>query len=164
MVDDLSGLSARQLFERTELALRELRDRGIVRTRNAPLGDIAERIVWIARGGTLEPNSMKSHDVTTVEGARIQVKARIMRGGNGTFSAFRSLDFTSAIFLSFDPITLDINYARELTRDQVASYSYRSEWVNATTLTGAKVEVLGVDVTEEMRLAYARLDESPLPS
>lgn len=159
MSDDLSALSARQLLERIEDALRELLRRGIVRSRNAPLGDVAERIVWIARGGTLEPNSMKSHDVTTVAGDRIQVKARIMAGTGGKFSQFRSFDFTSAIFLTFDPATLDITYARELTSDEVTGHGSTSGWTNATTLTGARVRTLGVDVTEEMRSAYARIDE-----
>lgn len=76
MSDDLPVLSARQLLERIEHALRELLRRGIVRSRNEPLGDVAERIVWLARGGTLEPNSARSHDVTTHAGDRIQVKAR----------------------------------------------------------------------------------------
>lgn len=159
MPDELSLLSARQLLERIEDALRELLRRGIVRSRNAPLGDVAERIVWLARGGTLEPNSTKSHDVTTVAGDRIQVKARIMPGTGGKFSQFRSFEFTSAIFLSFDPQSLDIAYARELTSDDVTRNGSKSGWTNATTLTGGRVKSLGVDVTEEMRAAYARLDE-----
>ena len=159
MPDELSLLSARQLLERIEDAQRELLRRGIVRSRNAPLGDVAERIVWLARGGILEPPSTKSHDVTTPNGDRIQVKARIMAGNGGKFSQFRSFDFTSAIFLTFDPATLDIAYARELTSDEVTGHGSKSGWTNATTLTGGRVMTLGVDVTEEMRAAYERLDE-----
>lgn len=159
MTDDLSALSARQLLERIEETLGELLRRGIIRGRNAPLGDVAERIVWLARGGALEPNSTKSHDVTTVAGERIQVKARIMAGNGGKFSQFRSFDFTSAIFLTFHPLTLDLTYARELASDDVTGNGSKSEWTNATTLTGGRVERLGKDVTDEMRDAYARLDE-----
>ena len=159
MSDDLSALSARQLLERIEDALHELIRRGIVRSRNAPLGDIAERIVWLARGGTLEPNSTKSHDVTTVAGDPIQVKARNMAGNCGKFSQFRSFDFTSAIFLSFDPATLDIAYARELTSVEVTGHGSKSGWTNATTLTGGRMKGLGADVTDEMLAAYMRLDE-----
>lgn len=163
MSDDLTSLTARQLLERIEDALRELLRRGIVRSRNAPLGDVAERIVWLARGGTLEPNSTKSHDVTTPSGDRIQVKARIMSGNGGKFSQFRSFEFTTAVFLTFDPKTLDIAYARELTSAEVTGNGSKSGWTNATTLTGGRVRGLGTDVTDEMRVAYARLDEVSSP-
>lgn len=157
---NLSDLTARELLERIEESMRELMRRGIVRSRNAPLGDVAERIVLIARGGTLEPNSTKSHDVTTPEGHRIQVKARIMSGNGGKFSQFRSFDFDTAIFLTFDPQTLDITYARELTSSDVVENGSKSEWVRATTLTGGRVRALGTDVTAEMQAAYQRLDEA----
>lgn len=156
---DLSELTARELLEHIEDAMRELIRRGVVRSRNAPLGDVAERIVLIARGGRLEPNSTKSHDVTTPDERRIQVKARIMSGSGGKFSQFRSFDFDTAIFLTFDPQTLDIAYARELTSDEVTANGSRSGWTNATTLTGGRVRGLGRDVSEEMRAAYLRLDE-----
>lgn len=159
MSDDLTALTARQLLGRIEDALGELLRRNIVRSRNAPLGDVAERIVWLARGGTLEPNSTKSHDVTTAAGDRIQVKARIMKANGGKFSQFRSFDFTSAIFLSFNPSTLDIDYSRELSSEEVTGNGSKSGWTNATTLTGGRVRGLGTDVTDEMRAAYARLDE-----
>lgn len=154
----LSDLSARELLTRMELSLEELQRRGIVRSRNAPLADVSERIVWIARGGTLEPQSMKSHDVTTEEGLKIQVKARIMKSPSGKFSQFRSFGFDTAIFLVFEPVTVELLFARELTAAEVTSAGARSEWVNATTLTGARVLTLGTDVTDEMRQAYERLD------
>jgi len=47
--------------------LQELRDRGVVRTRNAPLGDYAEYLVAEVYGGELAANSVKSlpqHGVT----------------------------------------------------------------------------------------------------
>ena len=158
MSDDLSALTARELLTRMEQSLAELRRRELVRSRNAPLGDIAERIVWIARGGALEPNSTKSHDVTTASGDRIQVKARVFERASGKFSQFRSFDFDSAIFLVFEPGTLDIASARELTRAEVRDSGARSEWTNSSTLTGTRVRTLGTDVTAEMRAAYARLD------
>lgn len=78
----------------------ELRGRGLVRTNNKPLGDIAEQIVLAARGGGLEPNSTKSHDVTSLDGRRIQVKAMgaCKVGRAGTFSPFRSFGFDTAVF------------------------------------------------------------------
>lgn len=157
--DDLSALNARELLERMEEALGELRKRGIVRSRNAPLGDVAERIVWIARGGVLESNSTKSHDVTTEFGKRIQVKARIFSHTAGKFSAFRSFDFDTAVFLIFAPDTYDITGAYELTSAEVTGGGSKDDWTNSTTLTGNRVKNLGKDVTEEMKRAYERLDE-----
>lgn len=107
----------------------------------------------------LEPNSTKSHDVTTGANERIQVKARVMTGPGGKFSAFRSFAFDAAVFLTFEAITLELVQARQLTSDEVTSSGARSEWTNATTLTGARIRLLGIDVTDEMRAAYARLDE-----
>lgn len=105
MIDfDLAQLGVRDL-RRLELAITAaLRGRGLVRTNNKPLGDIAEHIVWQARGGVLEPNSTKSHDITTVDGHRIQVKAMGGRsaGPAAKFRPFRSLDFNSTIFVVFD--------------------------------------------------------------
>src|SRR3546814_20590701 len=54
----------------------DLIHRGLIRTRNPPLGDLAEHLVWKAYGGTLADNSAKSYDVTDADGRRIQVKAR----------------------------------------------------------------------------------------
>ena len=54
--------------------LEVLRARGVLRTANAPLGDFAEWLVWRAFGGTIEPNSTKSHDVTDAVGRKLQVK------------------------------------------------------------------------------------------
>src|SRR5438309_1239761 len=55
-----------------------LRARGVLRTANPPAGDFAEWLVWSAFGGTLEPNSTKSHDVTDAAGRKLQVKARLV--------------------------------------------------------------------------------------
>lgn len=67
MVDelpDLTGFSVRHLLRLESGIVSELRRRDLVRTNNKPLGDIAEQVVFVARGGVLEPNSTKSHDVT----------------------------------------------------------------------------------------------------
>lgn len=104
---------------------------------------------------------MKSHDVTTVAGSKIQVKARIMKSPSGKFSQFRSFSFDTAISLVFEPVTVELLFARELTAGDVVGAGAHSEWTNATTLTGARVLTLGSDVTDEMRSACQRLDGGP---
>lgn len=155
---ELSDLSPRQLLRLDIQILGELKRRGLVRGNNKPLGDIAEYIVLLARGGVLEPNSTKSHDVTTATGRKIQVKARSMARLAEGFSSFRSFDFDTAIFLVFDPVTLDLTMAREVPSAEVESGGWAHQWTRSKIITGSRVQALGVDVTEEMRAAYTQLD------
>ena len=101
---DVTGLSVRHLLRLEAAIASELRQRGLVRTNNKPLGDVAEHVVWLARGGLLEPNSTKSHDITTVSGHRIQVKAMANRaaGVAARFSPFRGAGYQTAVFLVFN--------------------------------------------------------------
>ena len=94
VLPDVSRLSVKHLLQLEASVVKELRRRDLVRTNNKPLGDIAEQVVWLARGGVLEPNSTKSHDITTASGHRIQVKAMANRvaGSAARFSPFRSAD------------------------------------------------------------------------
>lgn len=75
MLPDVSRFKVKELLHLEASLIEELRQGGFVRTNNKPLGDIAEQVVLAARGGTLEPNSTKSYDVTDLQGRRIQVKA-----------------------------------------------------------------------------------------
>jgi hypothetical protein len=55
--------------------MRELRRRGVVRTANNPIGDIAEALVAGHYGGERKGFSNAGWDVTTPEGERLEVKA-----------------------------------------------------------------------------------------
>ena len=120
-VPDLKTLRVRELLQLEASIVSELRGRGLVRTNNKPLGDIAEQVVLAARGGVLEPNSTKSHDVTDQSGRRVQVKAMGGRvvGRSGKFSPFRSFDFDTAVFLIFAAETFELVLAREVDADSV---------------------------------------------
>lgn len=98
---DITHLPVKHLLQLEASIGAELRRRDLVRTNNKPLGDIAEHIVWLARGGVIEPNSTKSHDITTTSGRRIQVKAMGPRaaGASSRFSPFRSANYHTAVFL-----------------------------------------------------------------
>lgn len=138
----------------------ELLRRNLIRTRNKPLGDIAEQVVRRARGGDLAPNSAKSHDITTPAGIRIQVKAMSISPGrvSGQFSAFRSFDFDTAVFLVFAADTFELIQAREVAASAVKSATNFSVHTNASTVTLSKVSGLGYDVLDEMRIAFGNLD------
>ena len=157
---DLSALTVRELLGLDAAIITELARRNLVSTRDKPIGGISERIVHRARGGTLEPNSTKSHDVTTPTGSRIQVKAMGERAaGNGAkFSPFRSFDFDTAIFLVFNGPTFNLVIAREVASAEVASLGRYSQHTNGRQPTLSQVSKAGEDVLAEMTLAYGALD------
>jgi hypothetical protein len=159
---DPATLSVRQLLASYVAILDELLRRGLVRTRNSPLGDLAESLAVRAYGGSLAPNSEKSYDLVAAGGRRIQVKARTVRADDKrtqNFSAVRSWDFDAALFLLFDAATYDLVWARELDRDETQSLGRRVEHTNSSAVLVRDVAHAGADVTDLVRAAYDRIDE-----
>ena len=58
---DLSELSSRALLQTYARILTELTDRGVTRSRNAPVGDIAEYLVRIAYRSEEHTSELQSH-------------------------------------------------------------------------------------------------------
>ncbi|GAA2535762.1 hypothetical protein GCM10009860_15250 [Microbacterium mitrae] len=156
---DVSRLSVKNLLRLEASVVRELRRRDLVRTNNKPLGDIAEHVVWLARGGVLEPNSTKSHDITTASGHRIQVKAMANRaaGSAARFSPFRSADYDTAVFLVFDA-EFDIVEAFEVKSDLIEENVRFIPHVAGRQPSLTQVRTFGTDITAEMQAAYAGID------
>lgn len=157
---DLTSMTVRQLLKLEAGVIRELKRRDLVRTNNKALGDIAEQIVHRARSGVIEPNSTKSHDITTPDGQRIQVKAMIQRrtGAAAKFSQFRSTDFDTAVFLVLDDEEFDLAEAYEVPAQLIHEQARYSAHTNSRQPTLRQVRSLGADVSEEMRSAYRMLD------
>ena len=103
---DLRTLPTSSLLGLSRAILAELKRRGVVRTGNAPAGDYAELLVRVATDGELAPSSQKSWDVLSPDGARLQVKARVVTDPRSAserqLSAFRSWDFDAAVIVLFD--------------------------------------------------------------
>lgn len=156
---DLTHLPAKQLLRLEASIVTELRRRDLVRTNNKPLGDIAEHIVWLARGGVMEPNSTKSHDITTESGQRIQVKAMANRaaGVGARFSPFRSADYHTAVFLVFDA-AFEIVGAHEVAADDIEQNVRFVPHIAGRQPSLTQVRTMGTDVTSEMQAAYSRID------
>lgn len=74
--------------------IEELRRREIVRSKNNPVGDYAERLACAALQGELQPKSNKSFDVRGKDGKRYEVKARRVTADNGSrqLGALRGLN------------------------------------------------------------------------
>lgn len=157
---DLAVLGVQDLLKLDAEIIAELRRRNLVRTNNKPLGDIAEAVVHAARGGTLENNSTKSHDITTPDGQRIQVKAVSVRssGTASKFSVFRSTDFTTAVFLVFD-INFGLLEAREIDASDIEKLRLISH-TNGRQPTLRWVRTYGTDVAAEMKAAWMGLNET----
>lgn len=153
-------LTVKQLLQTYVSVLDELLHRGLIRTRNAPVGDLAEHLVWRAYGGSLAPNSTKSHDITAETGQRIQVKSRVVLSGAETFfSPFRSWDFDLAVFVVLDTRDYQVLWARELSASEASSLGRRVEHTNGTVLSTRTVRSAGSDVSDRISRALAGLDE-----
>jgi len=158
---DPAALTVRQLLASSVAVIDELLRRGLIRTRNSPLGDLAESLALRAYGGELAPNSEKSFDLWTADGRRLQVKARLVRlddKRSQTFSAFRSWDFDAALFLVFDASTYDLAWAREVGRAETETLGRRVEHTNSFAILVRQVQGTGVDVTARVEAAYERID------
>lgn len=91
--------------------LAELRRRGLVRTNNAPIGDLAEHAAILTYDGRLANNSEKSYDLIAANQRRIQVKVRLVKAsasGSLPFSMFRSFEFDAAVFITVDADTSSV--------------------------------------------------------
>jgi len=104
VTDDPSSRSTRELLADWAAIMRQLRDRGIIRTNNNPIGDIAEAIVAEHYGGERGSFSQAGWDVRLPSGERLQVKALRQTGARGrrNLSPIRDVDYDAVIVVIFD--------------------------------------------------------------
>ena len=133
-MSDFSDVKIIDLLRAPYEAINELKNRGVVRTANSPLGDYAEYLVAKAFNGTLEKNSKKSFDVSTPEGTTYQVKARRMTGASGDrqLSIIRSWEFDFLIGVLFDA-DLNLVRAAKVPKTDVEKNSYLTGSTNGKT-------------------------------
>jgi hypothetical protein len=159
---DLDGLTTRELLRLYADILTELLARGVVRSRNAPAGDLAEYLVAKAYGGVLGAPSEKSWDVL-VGKRRLQVKVRLIAAGDRkshSYSPFRSWEFDACVFVLLDAHTYDVTSAVEVPQAGVEGIARETKWVNGSRV-GTRADLLGVpgavDRTSEIRHALDEL-------
>ena len=102
---NLKTHSTRELLALWAAILRELRRRGVVRTANNPIGDIAEELVAAHLKGERASFSNAGWDVATPDGERLEVKAiRIaeVKTRSNLSPIPRSSTYTSVIVVVFD--------------------------------------------------------------
>ncbi len=163
---DPAEASVRELLSTYSTVLAELRRRDLIRTNDSPLGGLAETLALRTYGGTLAVNSAKSYDLITADGLRMQVKARRAdrddRRSQG-FSAFRSWDFDTALFLLFDAADYSLVWAKLLTSEATQALGRRSEHTNSTTILTRQVATHGADVTAHLAGIYDALSDEDHP-
>ena len=158
---DPANLSIRQWLAGSVAVIDKLLRRGLVRTRNAPLGDLAESIALRAYGGELAPNSEKSYDLLIKDGTRIQVKARLVDPADRRSqqsSVFRSWNFDLAVIVLLDARTYDIIWARELTSVETQELERRAEHTNSSAVLVRQVATTGRGVSQSFIAAFDSLD------
>ena len=101
---DASSRSTRHLLADWAAIMRQLRDRGVIRTNNNPIGDIAEAIVAEHYGGERGSFSQAGWDVLLPDGERLQVKALRWAGARGrrNLSPIRDADYDAVVIVIFD--------------------------------------------------------------
>ncbi len=155
---DLSGVSTPALFALYRATLAQLKERGVVRTENAPAGDYAEYLVATALHGELAPNSEKSWDVRLASGRRLQVKARVVshppRRSQRQLSPFRSFEFDAAVIVLLADMDYSVWRAAEVPQEVVEASTAYNAHVNGHVLH-ATDEILNhrraVDLTKALR-------------
>lgn len=157
-------MSIRQLLTLYSRILTELIRRGVVRSRNAPAGDLAESVVAKAYRGHLAPQSEKSWDVRAADGTLLQVKCRVIEPGSrrtAVYSPIRSWNFDACVFVILDSVTYEVEQAVEVPVDQVRAAARESSWVAGHRVTVGQVRAGfdgAVDVTDRLREAYGAMD------
>ena len=159
----LDRLSTRALLRLYSDILTELVRRGVVRSRNAPAGDLAEFLVAQALGGVLPAPSEKSWDVL-VDGRHVQVKVRLIASGDKkshSYSPFRSWDFDTCVFVLLDAHTYDVTRAVEVPVAAVQQLAREVSWVKGFRV-GTRSDLTAVpgavDRTAELQAVLDQLD------
>ncbi|MFE9235227.1 DUF6998 domain-containing protein [Cellulosimicrobium funkei] len=153
--------SSRDLLRLYGALLSELTDRGVLRSRNAPAGDLAEHLAAVVYDGVLAAASEKSWDVRDSTGRTVQVKCRVQGEGRpGNFSFLRSFDFDACVFVRLDGATYDVVSAVEVPAGELQAIASYSAHVNGWRISARRplADLPGaVDLTERFRTAMEQL-------
>jgi hypothetical protein len=165
---DLARLTTRELLRLYADILTELVERKIVRSRNAPAGDLAEYLVCVAYDGQLAPPSEKSWDVRARDGRTLQVKTRLIAEGDRKthfYSPFRSWDFAACVFMILDAHSYEVVRAVEVPVDEVRTLARAAPHVNGFRISTRTplIRIPGaVDRTDAIAHALAALESARL--
>jgi hypothetical protein len=98
----------------------------------------------------------KSVDVVAEDDRRLQVKVRSLPKGDLRHWAFRDFEFDAAVVVAVDRATSTIDWARELSTDEVRALA-RPHATDGWRLRMAPARHAGLDVTDKLRRAFEEL-------
>lgn len=156
---DLSSLTIAELLRLWAGTMNELRVRGVVRTNNNPVGDIAEAIVHEHYGGQRGSFSQKGWDVQDPSGRRLQVKGMRQTGlrGRRNLSAIRDSDYDVVVVVVFD-IDFALTRTIEIPRPVVEELFKIRPYVNVRIITVSDALTSVASVSSiDMTAAYERV-------
>jgi hypothetical protein len=127
----LEQLSTRALLRLYADILTELIDRGVVRSRNAPAGDLAGTSLRMRSAASWRRRRRRAGTLR-VGDRRLQVKVRLIAAGDWrshSYSPFRSWDFDACVFVLLDAHTYDVARAIEVPAEGVQELAREVKWV-----------------------------------
>ena len=152
---DLDALTNRELLQAWARSLQLLYDRGVVRTYNSPIGDIAEEMVARHYGGVRGSFAQAAWDVA-VGDERLQVKACRREPGKSRtgFSPIRHRDGYDAVVLVVFSMDMTVEEAWRVPRQIVNELGKFNAHVNGikislTAVVRAHPEVEQLELTDD---------------
>lgn len=134
----LKEMEVKELLQLQASITTELKNRGVVRTQNNPLGDYTEWLVSKALGLELQTNSKAGYDGINESGVRVQIKGRRVTPTNNSrqLSAIRKYDekdFDQLAAVIYDE-NFNVIEALLIPHEVVGEYASYREHVNAHIL------------------------------
>jgi len=157
---DFTLFGTSDLLRAYSRVMRELRDRGVVRSANSPVSDIAELLASSALGLRLADKSAQGFDAMDTVGVRYQIKSRRITPDNdstqlGVIRDLESKQFDFLLALYFDEF-FELTSAYQVSHEAVRRHSLWSKAQKGHILH-AKRSLLAdpecVDVTARIRVA-----------
>ncbi|MGE6993152.1 DUF6998 domain-containing protein [Pseudomonas sp. NPDC047961] len=135
---NLATLSTHNLLKLQAAVIGELKVRGILRTKNNPVGDYAEWLVASALNLKLAKNSAAGHDAESDSGKKIQIKARRVTADNksrqlGVIRNLEKIDFDELVAVIFNE-SYEVIEAVSIPHSVIAEYSTFRPHVNGHVL------------------------------
>ncbi|MFJ4397457.1 DUF6998 domain-containing protein [Pseudomonas sp. NPDC089396] len=135
---NLASMEIKDLLKLQSDVIDELKNRGILRTKNNPTGDYAEWLVASALSMKLAKNSSAGHDAETDAGKKIQIKARRVTADNKSrqLGVIRNLDkndFDELVAVIFNE-SYEVVEAVSIPHSVIREYSSFRQHVNGHIL------------------------------
>ena len=149
---ELYAMSEVELLQTHSAIIVELRRRGVVRTKDNPIGDYTEWLVCNRLGlEQVKGNSRPAFDATGFQGTRYQIKGRRSQANSVQFSPIRKLedeehgfDFVVAVIFNED---YSVRLAVKVSREAVPKLARYQSYINGynLVLTRKAVDQDGVE-------------------